>query len=191
MAVYVPYVTVWCIIPILSSIHLLISQRRSRKLSYMRQTVAAGVQYREIMWNTLVSLIPPSPGPLSLSLLGVETERMRRAFDCLRSLAYCKLRTGSYGAQGNHLLASVTSSTSTCPTWIPWILRSVQGLHSLGRIMVLLFCSVDPSNLTCSLTSLELNYASSWNICEEYTSSTQPKYNDTRGYITCSKWRDW
>lgn len=159
MAFPVSYVTVFCIIPILSSIHLLISQRRSRKLSYMRQTAAEGVQYREIMWNTLVSLIPPSPDPLSL--LGFETERMRRAFDCLRSRAYCKLTTGSYGTLGNHPLASVTSSTSTRPTWIPWILYPVQGLHSLGRIMVLLFCSVDPSNLMWSLTSLEMHYASS------------------------------
>jgi hypothetical protein len=160
------YVTVFCVIPILSSIHLLISQRRSRKLSYMRQTTAATAQYREIMWNTLVSLIPPSPDPLSL--LGFETERMRRAFDCLRSLAYCKLTTGSYGTQGNHPPASVTSSTSACPTWIPWILYPVQGLHSLGRIMALLFCSVDPSNFMWSLTSLEMNYSSTWFICRSY-----------------------
>lgn len=156
MAYFLFYVTVFYAIAILCSVHLLISQRRSRKLSYMGQTVATGVQYREIMWNTLVSLIPASLYPLSL--LGLETERMRRAFDCLWSLAYCKLTTGSYGTQGNPPLASVTSSASVCPTWIPYVLYPVQGLHSPGRIMVLLFCPADPGNLMYSLTPVEMNY---------------------------------
>lgn len=113
MVISVSHVTLFCIIPILCSVHLLISQRTSMKLSYTGQTVAARVQYREIMWNTRVSLIPVPLDPFSL--LGLETERMRRAFDCLRSLAYCKLTTGSYGTQGNLPFASVTSSTSHVP----------------------------------------------------------------------------